>query len=55
MRTKIFNPIIATAKALAIILMVIGHSGCPEFMAHFIYLFHIPVFSFVVDISMPPH
>lgn len=31
-------------KALGIILMVIGHSGCPVFLHRFIYYFHMPLF-----------
>lgn len=38
---------ISVAKALCIILMVVGHSGCPEFMRVFIYQFHMPCFFFV--------
>jgi len=41
-----YNYDISTAKAIAIILMVIGHSGCPADLVHFIYLFHMPVFFF---------
>ena len=35
---------ITIAKALGIILMVIGHSGCPLLLYKFIYLFHMPLF-----------
>lgn len=38
------NNYIATVKALGIILMVIGHSGCPEILNHFLYSFHMPLF-----------
>ena len=41
------NSAISISKAIAIILMVIGHSGCPEGLSHFIYLFHMPFFFFV--------
>ena len=34
------------AKAFGIILMVIGHAGCPGYMHDFIYQFHIPLFFF---------
>lgn len=34
-------------KAICIILMVIGHSGCPEHLHRFIYMFHMPCFFFV--------
>ncbi|WP_423774687.1 acyltransferase family protein [Bacteroides heparinolyticus] len=35
------------AKGICIILMVIGHSGCPEYLFNFIYLFHMPCFFFI--------
>ena len=38
------NDAISIAKGLGIILMVIGHVGCPERMFYFIYLFHMPLF-----------
>jgi fucose 4-O-acetylase-like acetyltransferase len=38
------NNYISVAKALGIILMVVGHSGCPTAMGKFIYLFHMPLF-----------
>lgn len=38
---------ISIAKGLLIILMVIGHSGCPETLNHWIYLFHMPAFFFI--------
>lgn len=31
-------------KSLGIILMVIGHSKCPEWLDHYIYSFHMPLF-----------
>lgn len=34
-------------KGVAIILMVIGHSGCPVYLRRFIYLFHMGVFFYV--------
>lgn len=39
MLTKVLprDPIIDNAKGIAIILMVIGHSGCPEYIRSFIY------------------
>ena len=40
------NNYITIAKALGIILMVIGHSGCPQWLFRFIYLFHMPLFFF---------
>ena len=38
---------ISIAKALGIILMIIGHTGCPDWMFSFIYLFHMPLFFFL--------
>ena len=38
---------ISIAKAIGIILMVIGHSGCPEYIHDFIYMFHMPLFFFL--------
>ena len=35
---------ISIAKAIGIILMVVGHSGCPVFIGRFLYLFHMPLF-----------
>lgn len=35
------------AKAICIILMVIGHSGCPGYLRDFLYLFHMPCFFFI--------
>ena len=40
------NNYITIAKALGITLMVIGHSGCPQWLFRFIYLFHMPLFFF---------
>ncbi len=37
---------IAIAKALGIILMVMGHSGCPTILNNFLYIFHMPLFFF---------
>lgn len=35
------------AKAICIILMVVGHSGCPTYLYDFVYMFHMPCFFFV--------
>lgn len=40
------NNTISIAKGIGIILMVIGHSGCPRLLNDFIYLFHMPLFYF---------
>lgn len=37
---------LSTVKALGIIFMVIGHSGCPDFLSRMIYYFHMPLFFF---------
>ncbi len=34
------------AKAICIILMVVGHSGCPTYLHDFVYMFHMPCFFF---------
>ena len=41
------NNIVYIAKALTIILMVIGHSGCPDWMNQYLYIFHMPLFFFI--------
>ena len=41
------NDAISIAKGIGIILMVIGHAGCPSWMFWFIYLFHMPLFFFL--------
>lgn len=46
MGKAVHNNIITIAKAIGIILMVIGHSGCPQVLFKFIYLFHMPLFFF---------
>lgn len=37
---------ISIVKAIGIILMVVGHSGCPQWLHHYIYMFHMPLFFF---------
>lgn len=46
MGKTVYNNSITIAKAIGIILMVIGHSGCPQTISKFIYLFHMPLFFF---------
>lgn len=46
MRKSDHNNSITIAKALGIFCMVIGHSGCPQYLFKTIYLFHMPLFSF---------
>ena len=46
MGKAIHNNFITIAKAIGIVLMVIGHSGCPQLLFKFIYLFHMPLFFF---------
>ena len=41
---KIHNNYFSIAKAIVIILMVTGHSGCPPIIHKFIYSFHVPFF-----------
>lgn len=38
------NVTIDIMKGIGIILMVVGHSGCPSFLRNFIYTFHMPLF-----------
>lgn len=42
-----FDNRISVAKGICIILMVVGHAGCPPMLKNFIYLFHMPLFFFV--------
>lgn len=46
MDNKLLSRKITITKGLCIILMVIGHSGCPVLLSKFIYIFHMPVFFF---------
>lgn len=48
----IHNNYITIAKAIGIILMVVGHSGCPDALYRFIYIFHMPLFFFCSGIFM---
>lgn len=41
------NENIDVVKGVCIILMVIGHSGCPDMLRSFIYCFHMPCFFLV--------
>lgn len=38
------DSLFSIAKGIAIILMVIGHSGCPDALSNIIYMFHMPLF-----------
>ena len=49
------NNYVAIAKALAIMLMVIGHSGCPKIVGKTIYLFHMPFFFICSGLFFSPH
>ena len=40
------NDTISIAKAIGIILMLVGHAGCPQALNSFIYQFHMPLFFF---------
>ena len=48
------NNYVAIAKALGIMLMVIGHSGCPDFIYRIIYMFHMPLFFFCSGLFFKP-
>lgn len=41
------NKSLSVAKGIGIILMVVGHSGCPDILNRFIYMFHMPLFFFI--------
>ncbi len=49
------NNYVAIAKALAIMLMVVGHSGCPKIVGKTIYLFHMPFFFICSGLFFSPH
>ena len=38
------NSQVSIAKAIGIILVVVGHAGCPDALNKFIYSFHMPLF-----------
>lgn len=38
------DPVVSMTKGIGIILMVVGHSGCPVFLHDYIYMFHMPLF-----------
>ena len=38
---------ISIAKAIGICLVVIGHSGAPEYVVKYIYSFHMPLFMLI--------
>ena len=44
--STMFKNDVSIAKAIGIILMVIGHAGCPRCFHDFIYMFHMPLFFF---------
>lgn len=44
---KVRDRTLDIAKAICIILMVVGHSGCPTYLYNFLYLFHVPCFFFI--------
>lgn len=49
------NPSINYLKALGIMLMVLGHCGCPwGYLIKFLYMFHMPLFFFVSGYCLKP-
>ena len=40
------NRVISIARGVCIVLMVVGHSGCPDYLMRLIFLFHMPFFFF---------
>ena len=43
------------AKGIVIILMVLGHSGCPEYLSNLIYSFHMPCFFLISGYLLKEH
>ena len=41
------NVSIDIAKGIGIILMVVGHSSVPDYIRHYIYIYHMPLFFIV--------
>lgn len=41
---KSHNKVIGIGKGLCIILMVIGHSGCPQLLRDWLYTFHLRIY-----------
>lgn len=41
------NKTISIAKGFGILLMVLGHAGCPDGVRSYIYVFHMPLFFFL--------
>ena len=41
------NHSVTIAKAIAIVLMVMGHAGIPQWANHFISMMHMPLFFFM--------
>lgn len=54
MEQKTRNKTIDISRGIAIILMVIGHSGCNEYVRKFIYLFHMAVFFMISGYLFTP-
>lgn len=46
------NSVLDIARAIAIILVVIGHSGIEMYVRDSIYLFHMPLFFFISGILL---
>lgn len=42
-----YDTTVSLAKAIGIIFVVVGHSGCPTMLSRFIYQFHMPLFFFL--------
>ena len=41
-------------RGIGILLVLVGHSGCPIILKNFIYLFHMGLFLFVSGLFIPP-
>ncbi len=49
---KVRDIALDVAKGMCIVLMVVAHSGCPEWLGRFIYMFHMPCFFFISGILL---
>lgn len=47
MQANTHNRQMSIAKGIGISLMVLGHSGCPDYLHNFIYCFHMVLFYYL--------
>lgn len=48
------NSTVSIAKGICIILMVVGHSGCPPVIMNYLAFFHMPFFFFISGYLLKP-